>query len=217
MSSTGRQKKTALPGLDTIVGRHSEDFYRTPADATDAILPHLREPEVWVDAGCGDAAIASRVLARWPGSNGFGVEISLERAEKARLCGFTVVSGDFLISPTPHDRIDLVIGNPPYGIALEFARRAIEITTPIGGEVALLLRMGFLEAERDSPRDLFLEEHRPDVYQLAKRPRFRGPGDGGDSATYGWLVWGPGRGERYVRLRPPGRVKAVDTQLQLIE
>lgn len=201
MSATGRATELALPGLNDIVGRHPDDFYRTPGWAVDLILPHLvREqgPPTWIDAGCGDGVIAQRVLARWPASRGFGVEIDPGRAQFARgVC--PVYASDFLaVDPIWFDPVDLVIGNPPYSLALEFLRRALQL----GKEVAFLLRAGFLEARRGSDRDLFLEEHPSDVYLLARRPRFTGDG-GGDSATYCWCVWGPGRGTRFCRLRAP--------------
>jgi hypothetical protein len=217
MSATGRATAPALPGLERDVGRHPEDFYRTPAWAVDAILPHLRVPDAdplavrsdgaprWMDPGCGDGAIAERVLARWPRSRGTGVEIDPGRAMAARRLPFIVHDGDFLTATQPiwHFQVDLVIGNPPYEIALPFVRRAIELTGRFNGEVAFLLRVGFLEAKRGSERDALLNEHAPDVYLLAKRPRFRGRGDGGDSTTYAWMVWGMGRGGRFVRLRSP--------------
>lgn len=213
MSAAGRYNVVALPGLESTVGRHPEDFYRTPADAVDAVLPHLHQPAAdplavrsdgaprWLDPGCGDGAIAERVLKRWPRSIGVAVELDPARACAARRLPLTVYEGDFLASsPIWAMRYDLIIGNPPYEKALEFAKRALELSR----EVAFLLRVGFLEAKRGSERDEFLEKHRPDVYLLARRPRFRGRGDGGDSATYAWLIWGYGRGDRFARLRAPG-------------
>lgn len=179
------------------------DYYRTPAYAVDAILPHLREPRSWLDPGCGDGAIAERVLRRWPSARGIGVELDEHRAQAARLLPLTVYQGSFLdVGRIWDEPFDLVIGNPPFKLALEFAQRALELTEPVGGEVALLLRAGFLEAKHGSERDLFLEVRAPDVYVLAKRPRFTGDG-GGDSATYIWAVWRPGSGQRFVRLRAP--------------
>lgn len=226
MSATGRGGAAlALPGLETTTGRHPEDFYRTPGWAVDAILPYLRAPDAdplavradrapfWLDPGCGDGAIAERVIARWPRSEGIGVELDPDRARAARRLPFAVYQGDFLAkSPIWESTVDLVIGNPPYAQALEFLERALQLVERryrgevVGrGDVAFLLRVGFLEAEPGSERDEFLELHRPDVFVLGKRPRFRGRGDGGDSATYAWFVWGMNRGQRFVRLRSPGR------------
>ena len=207
MSSTNRSVALALPGLADTMGRHPEDFYRTPWTAVDPVLPYLRTPRTWIDAGCGDGVIAERVLARWPDTLGIGVELDQERAQAARRLRCMIFTNDFLaVDPIWEAPVDLVISNPPYdahtGNALSFLRRAIQLALPNDGEVAFLLRVGFLEAKRGSERDLFLEEHRPDVYLLSKRPRFTGDG-GGDKATYFWGVWGPGRGDRFVRLRSP--------------
>ena len=191
----------ALPGLERDVGRHPEDFYRTPGWAVDLILPHLREPLTWLDAGCGDGAIAERLLAKWPRSMGMGVELDPARARAATRHQIPVFTDSFLRRGAIWEGpVELVISNPPYTFALEFAERALQLAGRC--EVAFLLRAGFLEAKRGSERDEFLEEHKPDVYLLGRRPRFTGDG-GGDSATYAWLVWGPGRGERFVRLRAP--------------
>jgi hypothetical protein len=215
MSATGRGGAAlALPGLETTIGRHPDDFYRTPDHAIWAIIPHLRRPRRVVDPGCGDGAIAECGTKAWPDAEFLCVEKDEQRAREA--------SGR-LRCPVWHDDYlrrgalwepewaDLVIGNPPYARALEFVQRSVELVSPVGGEVAMLLRLGFLEAKRGSDRDEFLEAHRPDVYLLAKRPRFRGEGDGGDSATYGWMVWRTGvrregeHLEKFVRLRSPGR------------
>lgn len=191
------------------------DYYRTPAYAVDAILPHLQPAPRrdgaprWLDPGCGDGAIAERLLAWWPKSEGVGIEIDPDRASVARKLRMVVYQDDFLRQGAIWEsRVDLVIGNPPFKQALEFARRGLELLDL--GELALLLRAGFLEAKRGSERDEFLQAHPPDVFLLAKRPRFTG--DGGDSATYVWCVWGPGRGERFVRLRSPGNEReAIQT------
>lgn len=217
MSSTGRTVLAALPGLESVVGRHPDDFYRTPDHAIWAILPHLRQPRRAVDPGCGDGVIAERVIERWPGAEVICVEKDRERAREAsrRLPTLRapVWQDDYLRRGAlwEPEWADLVIGNPPYAQALEFVQRSIDLVSPVGGEVAMLLQIGFLEAKRGSERDEFLEAHRPDVYLLAKRPRFRGEGDGGDNTTYGWLVWRTGvrregeHLERFVRLRSPGR------------
>jgi hypothetical protein len=210
VTATGRATFAALPGLESVVGRHPDDFYRTPDHAVWSILPHLRQPRRVVDPGCGDGAIAERVIERWPGAEIICVEKDEQRAREAskRLPSLRapVWVDDYLRRGAlwEPDWADLVIGNPPYSLALDFLRRSLQLVEPVGGEVALLLRVGFLEAERGSERDELLEQHRPDVYLLAKRPRFRGDGHG-DSAAYGWMIWGPDRGGLFVRLRSPGR------------
>jgi hypothetical protein len=197
MSATGIRKANG-----ELTKRSDLDWYKTPAYAVDAILPHLREPLAWVDPGCGDGAIAERVIRKWSRSMGTGVELDQERLSVARLLPIPVYDGDFLRRGAQWEGpVDLVIGNPPFKMALEFAERGLELVGS-KGEVCLLLRAGFLEAKYGSPRDLFLEKYRPDVYVLAKRPRFTA--EGGDSATYIWAVWGPSRGEKFVRLRAPG-------------
>jgi len=212
MSATGRKRKgasEALPGLEREVGRHPDDFYRTPEWATRAVLPYLRQPRRWIDCGAGDGAIARVTAAHWPEAHGIMVELDPGRAAAAARDVPTaeVRVGDFCAMGLP--RVDLVIGNPPFGHreaeprrrlqddrnALEFAVRALELVEP-GGEVALLLRVGFVEGLE---RGDFLERHRADLVLLPRRPSFRGDG-GTDATPYAWWIFGEGHGGRWWRL-----------------
>ena len=44
-------------------------------------------------------------------------------------------------------KYDLIIGNPPFSLALEFIQRAFQVVKP-GGKVIFLLRTAFLESDR---------------------------------------------------------------------
>lgn len=95
--------------------------------------------------------------------------------------GYTVLgdaaAGDLLAY------FDGAIGNPPYNLAEAMIRHALEMSR----WVAMLLRVGFLGSGDRVPfwsgvgRDPWLRV-------LPDRPSF--DGEGTDSATYGWFIWG---------------------------
>lgn len=81
-----------------------------------------------------------------------------------------------------------VVGNPPYGLALEFVRRSLDIVRD-GGTVAFLLRLAFLSSAK---RKAFFVENPPkNVYVLSKRPSFTKDGRT-DGADYAFIVWEKG-------------------------
>lgn len=86
----------------------------------------------------------------------------------------------------PKQRFDLVMGNPPFTYAEEFARHALSIST----NVVFLLRQGFLSSKERVP---FWKEFPPFAVKIiVHRPKFI-EGKGGDSSDYCWVSWGPMR------------------------
>ncbi len=217
MSATGRSS-----GYE----RDPEDWFETPAWAVEAIVPHLPAAGRVLDPGCGTGAIL-RVLSKTPpfkAENLFGIEINTRRATEARR-QFYVDTADFLKST---DAWDLIIGNPPYKLSLEFAEKAIALTKPRRGTVALLLRLNWLSS---LDRVTFHGQNPSDVHVLPRRPSFcvsvkckKACGwfatmspeadrpkacpkcfaavsiTTTDACEYGWFVFGPGRGNRWLIL-----------------
>lgn len=198
MSSTGRG---AI--------RSAGDFYRTPRWAIEAILPELPASSSVVDPCCGDGAILEVLAERFGPEHVRGIEINPVLAARARArvarpwidCvelpfrpDPLVLEGDCLSPETDWGTPSLVVKNPPFYLAEEVVREALE-RTALGGTVFALLRVGFLGSRargslwRDYPADLFV---------LPKRPSFTGGST--DSCDYGWFAWGPGRGGRWSRL-----------------
>lgn len=138
--------------------RQPNEFYASPAWVTRALLPHLPAGtlSVWEPA-CGECDMAKVIAAeghgvlasdiRWPE----GATIEAGFAEDQRFVdGFgAVCKGDFLREGEWLARpdIDAVITNPPYGIqgkmAERFIRRALIVTRPRRGLVAMLLKPDF--------------------------------------------------------------------------
>jgi hypothetical protein len=93
-----------------------------------------------------------------------------------------IVQGDFLSAR--FDRgFDVIIGNPPYRLAEDFARRAVGLA-PV---VVFLLRLNWLASAK---RAEWMREHTPSIYVLPNRPSFTGGGT--DATDYAWFVWRKG-------------------------
>lgn len=199
MSATNRSEAAGTGHV-----RHPDDFYRTPAWCTRAILPYVcrfglcwptgGEGDVIVDPCCGDGAILDVIADTWPKATRLGVEIDGDRCIASHDRGHRVSKRDALsVGPWHHTKPRLVITNPPYSLAEDFVRRALDEVAE-GGVVAMLLRLPFLASMK---RAAWLRSATPSVHVLPKRPSFTGKGT--DSTDYGWFVW-DGRPPRVVIL-----------------
>jgi SAM-dependent methyltransferase len=195
------------------------DFNRTPAWCVELLIPELGQPRTILDAGCGDGAIGE--VLRWHMRDVrpeiVGVEIDIHRARLAtlktdpRLGGYpvydvvrrmAVMDSSLVVSGT---RPDLIISNPPFGLAaLDFLKCAIARVRP-GGTVAFLLPTHWdhdPDAKTEFARQRFLDSIRlpngRDGYcKLAIvgggknpcRPAFRG-GSGTATDRYAWFMFG---------------------------
>lgn len=134
------------------VDRDELDFNRTPAWCVELLIPHLEQPQTILDAGCGDGAIGRALRRTFHGALILGVEIEARRIRAAT----GLVLGDFQDTTNVYDDViardwledhhtltedepDLIISNPPFGLAaLDFLVCALERIRP-GGTVAFLL------------------------------------------------------------------------------
>jgi hypothetical protein len=142
--------------------RHSyadrgDDFYRTPPEATRALLKVFpyRNVKIWEPA-CGDGAI-SRILE----AEGHTV-VSTDLVDR----GYGISGIDFLM--TQESMGPVIVTNPPFKLAAPFVRHAL--FTLQCAEVWMLLRLAFLESM--TRRDILDEGHLRDVYLFRKRLPF---------------------------------------------
>lgn len=213
--------------------RENLDFYPTPGWCVDLLLDALDVRPDWqcLEPAAGDGAIVKRLLARGVyASRIAAIELDPERAAGLRAIVPHAWQGDFLKSlPCAYD---LIVTNPPFALAMDFARVALKMTRA-RGIVALLLRLNWLGSQ---DRVAFHRAFPSDILLLPKRPEFTAsmscsakpackwretlpieaprpktcPACGvktmcstTDSIEYAWFVWGPGRGNRWQILPMP--------------
>jgi hypothetical protein len=154
--------------------RDELDRYDTPAWCVRRLLEaaDLR-PGKWLEPSAGRGAICSAVddypMSEWV--DWLRLDIS------PRSPG--IVQADFLTHRFASS-FDVIIGNPPYRLAEDFARRAVGLA-PV---VAFLLRLNWLASAK---RAEWMREHTPSIYVLPNRPSFTGGGT--DATDYAWFVW----------------------------
>lgn len=172
------------PGRAALSER-KDDLYETPACATEALLAFEGFPRhVWEPA-CGRGAISS-VLAR------YGKVVSSTDLVDY---GYGVAGVDFLMERrvppvVPPLHAAAIITNPPFKLANEFARHALDvIRIP---KLALLLRLAFLEGVGRS--DILDDGRLARIYPFRNRlPMMHRDGWKGPRATsatpFAWFVW----------------------------
>jgi hypothetical protein len=177
-----------------VGGRSSHDHYPTPRWCTEALLHRFFPPRfaAVLDPASGEGEILDVMRERCSTRATLGIELHPGRAAAACERGHLVSVGDGLASSWAD--ADVVVGNPPYSLAEDFAWKAASWAAEGGYRgpaiVALLLRLSFLEPA--GTRRALFRTHPPDVLILPKRPTFAGKGT--DSTTSAWLLW-PGEGQ----------------------
>ena len=178
--------------------RNANDDYQTPRWCVDLLLRHVR--------------VSGRFLEPCQGSGNIVTSV-IPFVDTVESCEITD-DADFLTF-RPRHQYDWIVTNPPYSLACEFIERSLSMAA----NLAMLLRLNFLESER---RRSWWQDRIPHaLYVLARRPTFedrqgrpvRGKNGkpGTDSCAYGWFVWSSRReysgihvigDERDKRLKP---------------
>lgn len=163
--------------------REENDFYATHPDATKAFLDKLAKDGIKLDhniwePACGQGHI-SKVLEE------YGHEVlSTDLINR----GYGLGEIDFL--STNKDWHGDIMTNPPFKLATEFVRKAIDIIHQ-GNRVLMFVKIQFLESEER--RKLF-EEYPPEyVYVYSKRQQCSQNGDfenlKAKTQCYCWIIW----------------------------
>lgn len=170
MSATGRTNKDG-----PITERLEDDNYESPAWCVRAVWPHVRPVSGHVLEPCAGRGAIVEVLCRgdadkvlWSPSHVHAREIDQGREGRVPLAQANKMACDWLAFLEPV-KPQLIITNPPYKHALEFASKAIAVQQPHGGTTCMLLRLNFLGSQK---RGQWLRDHLPDVYVLSRRPSF---------------------------------------------
>jgi predicted RNA methylase len=160
------------------------DFYPTPPEVTEALIPFLKLHHsdaacVW-EPGCGTGAMSEVLCEHFP--NVLSTDIKDYGYDKMRP-GIT----DFL-QQTRHFGGSIVT-NPPFGkMAEQFIRKALELTKPDRGVVAMLLRK---EYDSASTRRALFRDHPAFAREvgLLWRPRWIAGSTGAPRHNYSWFIW----------------------------
>ena len=155
--------------------RHSEyqrrpnDDYATPPWVAQVIAPSLRQ----------------QALHLWDPACGAGQLVQALRAE-----GFQVVGtdDDFLArTALPHDRLDAIVTNPPYGIGGRLACQFIAHAIELAPFTAMLLRVDF---DSGKTRTHLFRDCPPFAQKVVLLDRIMWfPGDAGPSTNHAWFIW----------------------------
>lgn len=176
MSATGRS------GV-----RRKADRYVTPAWVTKALLDRVTLPQKIVDAGCGTLAISRVLVAAHFDVVGYELPEYAPPSEP----GVVVRPTNFLLTTEssfggPQFSKYAVVMNPPYALAAEFIRRALQLVDR-NQPVCALLRLNFLGSSRKRLDLVGPNSCLRRVLVFSRRPSFTGKGT--DATEYAWFIW----------------------------
>ena len=159
--------------------REVNDYYATDPRAVDLLLEKENFSKKVLEPSCGEGHI-SKVLT----GNSYEVT-SYDLIDR----GFGEVKDFFDVEKFDGD----IITNPPYKIALDFAKHSLDIIDD-GAKVAMFLKIQFLESKS---RRAFFDEFPPKkVYVASSRLLCAMNGDfdkyKSSAACYAWFVWEKG-------------------------
>jgi len=174
--------------------RHSDsargkDLYETPEVGTLALLrAEPLPPTIWEPA-CGPGAIV-RVL-RSSGHRVIATDLFDYRSPDQDQAG-----RDFLLERTAPDGVEMIVTNPPFKLAAQFAAHALSLCP----RVAMLLRLSFLESGSEKTEAGRARLFAVDGGHLARAHVFRNRlpmmhRDGwvgnraSNSVAFAWFVW----------------------------
>lgn len=159
--------------------RREEDFYPTPAWCTSALTsagPRLRGV-VWEPA-CGRGDMVAPLQFA-----GYQV-VASDLVDYGR--GYTA-GVDFLQVGALPNGVRSIVTNPPFDLSDEFVRKALDLTRPVGGQVAFLLRVEWDCAAKR--QELFSAPPFSAKVILTRRPRWFEGTTVAPRFSYAWYVW----------------------------
>ncbi len=172
----------------TTEKRAEYDFYATDPHAVDVLLNECKDftlsTVIWEPA-CGVGHISNKLKEA-----GYHV-VNSDIVDR----GCNDLTCDFLQYIGTRVKVDIVT-NPPYKMALEFVKKALDMVDE-GVHVVMFLKLQFLEGKE---RKEFFRENQPKyVYVFSKRVMCAKNGDfdgirsmGGSTIAYAWYVWEKG-------------------------
>lgn len=165
--------------------RRESDAYYTPEHVIHNFLDEynldMNDMNI-LEPSAGDGAFCRVLRQRYPNIYIHANEVRNEEFDGLKRYADIVTNEDFLTMDILM-KYDIIIGNPPYSLALEFMRRCFEIDST--NTKIMLLRTAFLETKVRYP---FWQKHKLNgLYTLANRPSFTGSGS--DMTSYSFFTW----------------------------
>jgi hypothetical protein len=166
------------------------DHYPSPQALADRAVRELLRPPfahrpVVIDPGAGTGVWGEAIGKRWGEAEIYGIECDPKYPAHPFYDDWYV--RDYL-DPALRTTgtLEIVVGNPPYGLAEEFVRRSLSLLHETG-QLLFLLRLGFL-ASQGRGRGLFVEHPPTRVHVCVSRPSFTGDGKT-DATEYAMFYW----------------------------
>ena len=162
-------------------GRPENDFYPTNDEYTQAMLDRVTFQGAILEPACGEGDMVMSLRKR--GYKVVASDIVDYGFDGAR-------SGLDFLTLSDSVRVPNVVTNPPFKIAMEFARKATTIAT---GKVALLCKIQFLAGVKRAV--MHQETHLTKVYVFPYRPKFGRNGEiykNGGMIDFAWYIWEKG-------------------------
>ncbi len=205
---------TILQAANNGGERRENDFYPTPVECVQAIIPQLVGwPRTVWEPSCGDGGIARTF--EYSGFKVIGTDLIYRGygdggiAKIFENSGFRVVGTDLIYRgygeggidflKTPWRRADAIVTNPPFGSHVSaFIKHALDLETP---HIAMLINVNLWHAAN---RTKLWQRRLPEaVYALCWKPDFTGAGRPYFNCV--WTVWGPKAAAftKYERLAKP--------------
>lgn len=185
-------EQLTIDGREVVAGdRPADDFYRTPAWVTRALLRYLPEPPQRLlrvlDAGAGDGAIGRVVEEVWPCAGIWAIERNPNRLAQCPE-HWNRRQADFLTYALTTGPFDLAVSNPPFGADgsdtwTDFALRLLE------HDARWTAVLGFANVLGGQARYQRLwSKHVPYLIIHVGRPKYREE-KGTDPRDTVWVVW----------------------------
>ena len=166
--------------------RKESDFYATPINCVENILKNInlnKYGNKLLEPSAGNGNIVN-VLKKYYNKNITSCELRKEEINNLQNISDEVIIDDFLIHDFKDQKFDIIIGNPPYSLAIEFVKKCLNLLED-KGVLIFLLRTAFLESK--SRYEFWQQNPLSGLYTLSKRPSFTGHGT--DATSYSWFVW----------------------------
>lgn len=169
--------------------REKNDYYPTPPCVIKNFLENYKiDPKAKILEPCAGAGNIVKELQEIGAVDITAVEIDETKKEELLkiLPTDKVIITDFLKFEGGQHNYDVIITNPPFSLAMEFVKKALDIVNE-NGIVIMLLRTAFLESQRRYDFWQQPENKLTGLYTLSHRPSFIGKGT--DATSYSWFIW----------------------------